>query len=68
MTESGSATIRVELDLAVDAEPIQGQACDADGVQHVFAGWLDLVAVLDRARASRSDSSGRSRTTAEEQA
>jgi hypothetical protein len=53
MTETGSGMFRVELDLVPDAEPIQGHARGVDGVEHTFAGWLELVEVLDRARVSR---------------
>ena len=48
MTETGSGMFHVELSLVPDAEPIQGHARGADGVEHVFAGWLELVEVLDR--------------------
>ncbi|MBF9130313.1 hypothetical protein I0C86_15310 [Plantactinospora sp. S1510] len=53
MTEAGSEMLRVVLDLVPDAEPIQGQAHGADGIEHAFAGWLELVEVLDRARSSQ---------------
>jgi hypothetical protein len=53
MTEAGSTTLRVELNLMPDAEPIQGCARGADGVKHAFTGWLELVAVLDQARVSQ---------------
>ncbi|HEX6356656.1 MAG TPA: hypothetical protein VF106_27160 [Actinophytocola sp.] len=53
MTDTGSGMLRVELDLVPDAEPIQGRARGADGVGHAFAGWLELVEFLDRARINR---------------
>jgi hypothetical protein len=53
MTDAGSGMLRLELALVPDAEPIQGCARDADGVERTFAGWLELVEVLDRARISR---------------
>ena len=54
MTEPGSGPRRIELDLVAGVEPIQGCARGADGVEHAFTGWLELVEMLDRARAGRS--------------
>ncbi|MCR3754303.1 hypothetical protein [Lentzea californiensis] len=62
MTEAGNATVRVELDLVADSDPIQGRARGADGVTRMFSGWLELVEVLDSARIGRPSSSGRATT------
>ena len=64
MTEAGSETLRVVLDLVADAEPIQGRARGADGVEYAFAGWLELVGILDRARASQPPRSCETPSTA----
>jgi hypothetical protein len=56
MTESGRRTLRVELEFVPDAEPIRGHARDADGIEYSFAGWLELVALLDQARLTRPGS------------
>jgi hypothetical protein len=53
MSDTGNAMVRVELDLVPDAEPIRGRARCADGIGHVFAGWLELVELLDRARVNQ---------------
>lgn len=61
MTKPASGMLRVELDLVPDTEVIRGRARDAEGVEHAFAGWLELVEVLDRARTSHpSGISGKS--------
>jgi hypothetical protein len=52
MTDAGSGMLRVELAIVPGAEPIRGRARGADGVEHAFAGWLELVEFLDRARIS----------------
>jgi hypothetical protein len=56
MTEPDHRTLRVELNLVPDADPIRGHARDADGVEHGFAGWLELIQMLDRARISQQPS------------
>lgn len=44
---------RVELELGLATEPISG-IFRADGEHsHPFTGWLELAALLDRARAIR---------------
>lgn len=64
MTDAGGAMVRVELDLVPAAEPIQGCARGADGVEHAFGGWLELCELLDRARISRpAQTSGTSTAT-----
>ncbi|HEX7659776.1 MAG TPA: hypothetical protein VF444_09865 [Pseudonocardiaceae bacterium] len=57
MTEAGGPTVRIVLDLVPDSEPIEGWARGANGVPRAFAGWLELVDVLDRARQSQSPGS-----------
>jgi hypothetical protein len=47
MSGSGSARLIIDLDLA--AEPIGGHVTSAAGARP-FAGWLDLIAALERAR------------------
>ena len=46
------------LDLVTDAEPIRGQVRGADGVEHGFTGWLELIQLLERARSSRPAADG----------
>jgi hypothetical protein len=67
MTEAGNATVRVELDLVPDSDPIQGRARGADGVNQAFSGWLELVELLDSARIGRPRPSPRRATTPGEQ-
>ncbi|MFG2002176.1 hypothetical protein ACGFNU_23790 [Spirillospora sp. NPDC048911] len=62
MTDTNSEMLRVELDFVPGVEPIRGRARDADGVEHAFAGWLELVEVLDEARMGRrAGGTGRSK-------
>jgi len=56
--EGVDQTSRVLLDLVTDAEPIRGQVCGADGVEHGFTGWLELIQLLERARLSRPAADG----------
>ncbi|MEV6604144.1 hypothetical protein [Kutzneria sp. NPDC051319] len=49
MSEAGTPTVRVELALVPNAVPIQGWARNA-GAEHAFAGWLELLQILDAAR------------------
>jgi hypothetical protein len=51
-------TSRVLLDLVTDAEPIRGRVQGADGVEHGFPGWLELIQLLDGARLSRPAADG----------
>jgi hypothetical protein len=49
-SEGEGRTSRVLLDLVTGAEPIRGQVRGADGVEHGFTGWLELIQLLERAR------------------
>ncbi|MCP3804462.1 hypothetical protein NLX83_34860 [Allokutzneria sp. A3M-2-11 16] len=49
--EIDSQTLRLQLDLMKDAEPIKGSVRDAAGTAHPFTGWLELVQTLERLRA-----------------
>jgi hypothetical protein len=51
---SGRRTIRVDLDLVPDVEPIRGVVRAADGVVRPFSGWLELIQFLEKARISGS--------------
>ena len=46
--EAVEVTVKIDL----EREPITGCVIGADGHDQAFAGWLDLMDVLDRARAS----------------
>jgi len=48
----GRRTIRVDLDLVPDAEPIRGQVRDGHDVAQPFSGWLELIQVLEQLRIS----------------
>jgi hypothetical protein len=50
MTSSGAARVVIELDLAAD--PIAGRIISPAGASRRFAGWLELMAALERARAA----------------
>jgi hypothetical protein len=45
---TASKTDRITLELE-PGEPIHGRLLDATGAAHVFRGWLELCAALDRA-------------------
>jgi hypothetical protein len=47
---------RLQLDLATEIDPIQGQIIDDRGKVWPFTGWLDLVEVLERHRRWCDDS------------
>ena len=48
--EAVEVTVKIDL----EREPITGRVIGADGHDQAFAGWLDLMDVLDRARAERT--------------
>lgn len=52
--EDGRQTLRVELDLTPDMEPICGHIRDADGAEHLFTGWLELIQMLEHLRSSQA--------------
>jgi hypothetical protein len=56
MTEPDIAHIELDVERGVD--PISGQLRAADGRDRTFAGMLELIALLDRARATRGDEDG----------
>ena len=45
---------RVHLGVALepDGEPIRGTVCDGDCARLEFSGWLELMSVLETARAA----------------
>jgi hypothetical protein len=43
--------IEVTVKIDLEREPITGCVIGADGHDQAFAGWLDLMDVLDQARA-----------------
>lgn len=45
--EPEAGTFRIELDLVVDADPIQGRIRDHLGVQTEFSGWLELMQIVE---------------------
>jgi hypothetical protein len=56
-------TLRVGLDLEADAEPIRGQLRDSRGGTQPFTGWLELIQLLDRARAGHAVETGEDQET-----
>jgi hypothetical protein len=52
VTSTPARRIRIDLDIAPDAEPIGGQVRSGDGAAHTFSGWLELIELLERARRS----------------
>jgi hypothetical protein len=44
------ARLRVQLDVQLDAQPIQGRLEAEDGTEEVFVGWLGFVDALRRLR------------------
>jgi hypothetical protein len=48
----GRRTIRVDLDLVADVEPIRGQVRAAHGDVQPFSGWLELIQLLEVVRIS----------------
>jgi hypothetical protein len=45
---TGHTSDRITLEFG-PGEPIQGRLLDQSGAEHVFRGWLELCAALDRA-------------------
>jgi hypothetical protein len=43
--------VEVTVKIDLEREPITGRVIGADGHDHAFAGWLELMDVLDQARA-----------------
>ena len=50
-----AAPRRVVVDLEPGAGPITGTVQGSDGVRHGFAGWLELCALLQAARATAGE-------------
>lgn len=49
--ETDAGRVRIELALEVGADPIRGVISSSRGSTASFAGWLELVVALERARA-----------------
>jgi hypothetical protein len=47
--EIGSAQLNLAIDL--DSDPISGSAVGSDGERRRFNGWIDLVELIEEARA-----------------
>lgn len=55
-TTRPTATITIHMYL--DSQLISGEAQVGDGISHLFAGWFELAALLDKVRAAaREDGS-----------
>lgn len=46
--ETGTAHLRLAID--VDSDPISGSVCNGTGYATRFAGWIELVSVIETAR------------------
>ena len=46
-----AATTHLELLIDVDSDPITGSVSNGDARARSFTGWIDLVAVIEAARA-----------------
>jgi hypothetical protein len=46
---SARARVTLEIGIELDSEPIQGSLSHGDGANHVFDGWIELVAQLQGA-------------------
>ena len=44
-------TTHLQLSIEVDSDPIAGSVSDGDAYAKPFTGWIDLVAVIETARA-----------------
>lgn len=52
-------TVTITIHVHLDSQLISGEAQVEDGISHLFAGWLELAALLDEVRAAaRADSGG----------
>ena len=58
--EAEHQTLRLELGLVMDREPICGHVRDADGVEHAFTGWLELIQLLEHVRVGLQGGRGQS--------
>ena len=48
--EIPSSHLHLEID--VESDPISGAVSEPEGTPHRFTGWIELVAAIERARAS----------------
>jgi len=43
--------LRVELDVDLESEPIQGELRSDCGIERSFQGWMELTSAIEEARA-----------------
>jgi len=46
-----AAPLRLKLELARASDPIEGRLSDEHGKRFPFSGWLELIALLEAAKA-----------------
>jgi hypothetical protein len=52
---------RLELELERGSDPISGELTDGGGLRWHFAGWLQLMSILERAKAPETRETGERR-------
>ena len=58
-TYPDDATLRVQLDVRLDRQPITGALRTEDGAEEGFVGWIEFVGVLDRLQQRKTESNER---------
>jgi len=55
---SGNRSLRLSMEIELDAEPIRGAVSISDGDRRPFTGWLGLSAALEALRGESGDDNG----------
>jgi hypothetical protein len=42
--------VQLEMELDPGSDPIRGTLADSEGKPHPFSGWIELAALIERAR------------------
>ena len=58
-TGTDQATLRLQLDVRLDASPISGALRTEEGAEERFVGWLEFVGALDRLHRRQTESDER---------
>jgi len=49
MTAEADRSVRFEVEVRVDADPISGRVTEAGGAIRDFHGWIDLIRAIEAA-------------------
>ena len=59
-THPGEVTLRLQLEVRLDRDPISGALRTETGVEERFVGWLEFAGALDRLHRRETDADERS--------